>query len=426
MNGQYVLRIPYASLARLPLAAADRIESWERSPQIKKGPTGLDYSLTDEQVELQRTIRDFCVREVPRELLQRWDEEQIFPRDIWLKLGELGLYGLPFAEEYGGYGGDVVDEAIVVEELSRGANPLANAFITTVSFGGYSILLSGSEEQKKTLLPRISTGELQMALALTEPEGGTDLLGGVKSQAVRDGDEWVISGSKIFCSGALEAELLIVLAITDREPPKRTEGLSMFLVPTSAAGIEITPQEKVGNRVPHSCFVFFDEVRVAADALLGVEGKGFRQIMQTLNNERILIASQCLGYGRGALEDGVAYAKQRIAFGKPIGQFQAVQHMLAEAAMELELARNMTYKAAWLQSRGLECQLECSVAKWAASEAAVRATERGMQVMGGHGYMMEHAMQRYWRDARLYTFSPITNEMVKNLVGESLGLPRSY
>jgi acyl-CoA dehydrogenase len=148
--------------------------------------------------------------------------------------------------------------------------------------------------------------------------------------------------------------------------------------------------------------------------------------MQTLNNERILIASQSLGFGRGALEDAVAYAKERVAFNKPIGQFQAVQHMLAESAMELEMARTMTYKAAWLQSNGMPAQLECSIAKWAASEAAVRATERGMQIMGGHGYMMEHAMQRYWRDARLYTFSPITNEMVKNMVGESLGLPRSY
>jgi alkylation response protein AidB-like acyl-CoA dehydrogenase len=155
-------------------------------------------------------------------------------------------------------------------------------------------------------------------------------------------------------------------------------------------------------------------------------GRGFHQIMQTLNNERILIAAQCLGFGRGALEDAVEYAKERVAFGKPIGQFQAVQHMLAESAMELELARTMTYKAAWLQSNDLPANLECSVAKWAASEAAVRATTRGMQVLGGNGYMMENAMQRYWRDAQLYTFTPVTNEMVKNMVGESLGLPRSY
>jgi alkylation response protein AidB-like acyl-CoA dehydrogenase len=265
-----------------------------------------------------------------------------------------------------------------------------------------------------------------MALALTEPSGGTDMLNGVRTRARQTDGGWSINGQKIFCSGALEAELIVVVAVTDPSPPKRTGGMSMFLVKPDTPGIEIVPQPKVGNRVPHSCFVFLDDVEVGDDAVLGEVGRGFHQVMQTLNNERILIASQSLGFGRGALEDAVAYAKERVAFNKPIGQFQAVQHMLAESAMELEMARTMTYKAAWLQSNGMPAHLECSIAKWAASEAAVRATERGMQIMGGHGYMMEHAMQRYWRDARLYTFSPITNEMVKNMVGESLGLPRSY
>lgn len=386
----------------------------------------MDFALTDEQLALQETIRTFCEREITREQLQEWDESLTFPEELWHRFAELGIYGIPFPEKYGGLGGNILDEAIVVEELARGANPIANLFIATVSFGGYSIYLSGSEEQKTSLLPRLSTGKLPMALALTEPAGGTDLINGVQTRVDRNADGWVISGQKIFCSGALEAQLMVVVGVTDPNPEKKTGGLSMFLVDPKSDGIEIRPQPKVGNRVPHSCFVFFDDVHVPEDALLGTAGKGFHQILQTLNNERILIASQCLGFGRGALEDAVRYVNERIAFGKPIGQFQAVQHMLAESAMELEMARTMTYKAASLQSQGKPCQLECSVAKWAASEAAVRATERGMQVMGGHGYMMEHAMQRYWRDARLYTFTPLTNEMIKNMVGESLGLPRSY
>jgi acyl-CoA dehydrogenase len=386
----------------------------------------LDFSLSDEQQDLQRMVRDFCAREISREQLQSWDEEEHFPWDVWERMADLGIYGLPFPEEYGGAGGDILDEAIVVEELARGANPIANLFIATVSFGGYSILKSGTAEQRAELLPKMTAGELPMALALTEPDGGTDILNGVKTRAVRDGDGWSITGQKIFCSGALEAKLIVVVAVTDPSPPKRTGGMTMFLVEPGTAGIEIRPQAKVGNRVPHSCFVFLDDVKVPDSAVLGEVGRGFHQIMQTLNNERILIAAQSLGFGRGALEDGVQYAKERIAFGKPIGQFQAVQHKLAESAMELELARTMTYKAAWLQSNDMPAHLECSIAKWAASEAAVRASERGMQIMGGHGYMMEHAMQRYWRDARLYTFSPITNEMVKNMVGENLGLPRSY
>jgi len=387
----------------------------------------MDFALTAEQQDLQRMLRDFCRRECPPELQQKWDDELVFPHDIWQKLADLGIMGLPFPEEYGGSNGDIVDEAIVVEELARGANPIANLWIATVSFGGYSILKSGSEEQRAELLPRISSGELAMALALTEPGGGTDMLNGVKTRAERTDGGWSISGQKIFITGAEEAGMFVVVAVTDTSPAKRTGGMTMFLVdPKQTDGIEIVAQPKVGNRVPHSCFVFFDNVQVPEDAVLGEVGRGFHQIMQTLNNERILIAAQSLGFGRGALEDGVRYANERIAFGKPIGQFQAVQHKLAESAMQLELARTMTYKAAWLQSNNRPAHLECSVAKWAASEAAVRAAENGMQIMGGHGYMMEHAMQRYWRDSRLYTFSPITNDMVKNMVGESLGLPRSY
>jgi acyl-CoA dehydrogenase len=387
----------------------------------------MDFSLTDEQLDLQRMVREFCARECPKELQQKWDDELIFPQDIWDRLAELGIMGLPFPEEYGGSNGDIIDEAIVVEELARGANPIANLWITTVSFGGYSILKSASDAQKADLLPRIASGQLPMALALTEAGGGTDMLNGVKARAKRNDDGWVISGQKIFITGAEQAKMFVVVAVTDPQPAKRTGGMTMFLVdPEKTDGIEIVPQPKVGNRVPHSCFVFFDDVQVPEDAVLGEVGRGFHQVMQTLNNERILIAAQSLGFGRGALEDGVQYANERIAFGKPIGQFQAVQHRLAESAMELELARTMTYKAAWLQSNDLPAAIECSIAKWAASESAVRAAERGMQLMGGHGYMMEHAMQRYWRDSRLYTFSPITNDMVKNMVGESLGLPRSY
>lgn len=387
----------------------------------------MDFAFTDEQTNLQRMLRDFCAKECPPHLQQQWDEELIFPEDIWMKLADLGIMGLPFPEEYGGSNGDILDEAIVVEEMGRGANPIANVWIATVSFGGYSLLKSGSDEQKAKLLPRISSGELKMALALTEPSGGTDMLNGMKTRAKKVDGGWSITGQKLYITGALEAGMFVVVAVTDPEPAKRTGGMSMFLVdPAEVTGIEIVPQPKVGNRVPHSCFVFFDDVRVPDSAVLGEVNRGFHQIMQTLNNERILIAAQALGFGRGALEDGVKFANERIAFKKPIGQFQAVQHRLAESAMELEMARTMTYKAAWLQSNNLPAQLECSVAKWAASEAAVKAAESGMQIMGGHGYMMENAMQRYWRDSRLYTFSPITNDMVKNMVGESLGLPRSY
>lgn len=386
----------------------------------------MDFELSDEQKDLRENLRRFCEREVSREELAEWDENEIFPKHLWDRFAELDIYAVPFPEEYGGLGGTILEEAIIVEELGRGANPIANLYIATCSFGGYSILSSGSEEQKHEYLPKVAAGELPIALALTESEGGTDLLNGVKSRAERTADGWKISGQKMYITGAQEADLFVVIAVTDPNPEKRTNGLSMFLVSADAPGIEVQPQPKLGNKSPHSCFVFFDEVEVPEDALLGTENRGFHQILQTLNNERILIASQCLGFGRGALEDAVKYAGERIAFNKPIGEFQAVQHKLAESAMELELARTMTYKAATLQSKGLPCHLECSVAKWAASEAALKSANNGMTIMGGAGYMMEHAMQRYWRDARLYISTPINNDMVKNMVGEDLGLPRSY
>jgi alkylation response protein AidB-like acyl-CoA dehydrogenase len=386
----------------------------------------MDFEITDEQQQLRESVREFCRRECPRKLLQEWDEEGIFPQEHWQRLSKLGVLGIPFGEEYGGYGGNIIDEVLVVEELARGPNPLCNAFITTVSFGAFSILNAGNETQRQTLLPQVAKGQLHLSLALTEADGGTDILNSLRTRAERVDGGWSLSGEKVFVSGALESQTILVVARSEANPPKRTAAFTTFLVPNDSVGLEIRPQAKVGNKVPHSCFVHLDNVRLPDSAVLGEIGAGFRQIMATLNNERILIAAQCLGYGRGALEDAVEYAKNRLAFGKPIGQFQAVQHMLAESAMELEMARLMTYKAAWLQSHGLPCAVESSTAKWAASEAACRAAERGMQVMGGQGYMMEHAMQRYWRDSRLYTFSPITNEMVKNLVGESLGLPRSY
>jgi alkylation response protein AidB-like acyl-CoA dehydrogenase len=386
----------------------------------------VDFELTTDQKQLRDAVRDFCRRECPRELLQEWDEKGIFPQEHWHKLSQLGVLGIPFGEDYGGYGGNIIDEVLVVEELARGPNPLCNAFITTVSFGAYSILNAGSETQRRTLLPQVAKGELHLALALTEADGGTDILTSIRTKAERVAGGWKLNGEKVFVSGALESQAILVVARSEENPPKRTGAFTIFLVPSSSEGMEIRPQAKVGNRVPHSCLVHLDNVRLPDGAVLGKVGGGFHQIMATLNNERILIAAQCLGYGRGALEDAVDYAKNRHAFGRPIGQFQSVQHMLAETAMELEMAMLMTFKAAWLQSCGLPCAVESSTAKWAASEAACRAAERGMQVMGGHGYMMEHAMQRYWRDSRLYTFSPITNEMVKNVVGESLGLPRSY
>lgn len=385
----------------------------------------MDASLTYEQVSLKETVADFCMRECPPEDVRDWERTGEFPRGVWEKLATTGVAGLAFSEEYGGGGGSVVDEAIVMQTLSHWANPLANVFLTTVSFGGYSIETFGSEEQKRTLMPRLANGDLIMAFALTEPGGGTDVLRNIRTTARRDGDGFVVNGQKIFSTSADVADLLVVVTRTS-EGARPRDGLTIMLVDPRAPGVEIHPQEKAGNSPPHSCTIFFSDVRVPASDVLGVVGDGWRNLVGTLNNERILIAAECVGLGQAAVEHAVGYVRQREAFGRPIAEFQSIRHHLATARMEMDAAELQMLKAAWLQTQGLPCALDAVMAKYYAAEAGVRATSRAMQVLGGHGYVDDHPIERHWRDVRLYTLGPITSEMCLNQIGESLGLPRSY
>ena len=385
----------------------------------------MDFTLADEQMELRDTLRRFCQQECPPQRVREWESTESFPRDVWQRLAVTGAQGLPLSGEYGGAGASVFEEALVTQELAYWANPLAVVYITTVSFGGYTLDRFGSPEQKRELIPRLAAGELIMALALTEPEGGTDILRNLNTKAHRDGNRYLISGQKIFCTSADLADLLVVVART-RSDARPRDGISIFLVDPHSPGIEIQPQEKMGNRVPHSCTVYFSEVEVPCENLLGEEDEGWSHLVHTLNNERILIAAQCVGLGRAALDYAVGYVKERHAFGRPIGQFQAVQHQLADAATKLDLAELQVQRASWLQSHERDCARDAVMAKLYASEAAYEATYSAMQVMGGHGYVADHPVERLFRDARLFTLGPISNEMCRNQVAESLGLPRSY
>ena len=386
----------------------------------------MDFTLSEKHKALQETVRTFLERECPRSLVRELDEKEEFPFDQWASLGRIGLLGAPFPEEYGGAGGDILDEIIITEELAKGFAALAYAYLVTVSFGGITLHWFGSEEQKRHYLPMLCNGTARYSLALTEPGGGTDILGALQTRARREGDEYVLSGQKVFCTGAHVAHSVIVVARTNPNPPKKAEGLTLFLVDLPAEGMEIRPMKHLGVRAVAANQIFLNDVRVPASQVLGEVDRGWYHIIQTLNNERIEIAALCLGIAQAALDDAVAYAKERHAFGRPIGQFQAIQHQLADSFVETELARAMVYKAAWLQSQGLPVAAEAAMAKLVASEAALRVSSRGMEIMAGAGYMMDTDMQRYWRDARLFTFAPISNEMVRNLLGQHLGLPRSY
>jgi alkylation response protein AidB-like acyl-CoA dehydrogenase len=291
--------------------------------------------------------------------------------------------------------------------------------------GAKSVGLYGTEEQKQRYLPAMAAGRDKWSISITEPGGGTDVLGAMKTTAKRVEDGWLLNGQKIWSTLAHVADYLLVVARTSSQD-KPSQGLTVFIVAGKAKGVTATPIPKLGMRAIGSCVVILDDVFVPDEDVLGEVDNGWKQFTGTLNNERIMVAAVCCGIQQGVLEDAIAYAKERHAFGKPIGQMQRIQHYIADMATWLELSRLITYKAAKLQSEGLPCHVESTMAKMVASEWANEAADLGIQILGGMGYSAETDAQRYWRDSRLYRIGPISNEMCRNFIGEQLGLGRSF
>jgi acyl-CoA dehydrogenase len=387
---------------------------------------GLNFDLGKEKEFLRQNVRALVEREVPREYAREMDEKEEFPHKVWKALAENGYLGIPIAEEYGGVGGDIVDMAIVTEELARRSGSIGLTFFMSSCFGAKSLQFAGSEMLKRKYLPLLAEGKLMFSFSLTEPDGGTDVLGAMKTRAVEKDDHWVINGQKVWTTSANVADYLVVVARSKEVVVKRADGISVFLVKSDTPGIRLRKLDKVGIRATQSFEVFYDNVKVPKDHLIGEKDRGFYQTLAMLNNERILTAALCLGEAQAAFEDSLQYAKERHAFGKPIGQFQAIQHKISWMRTKVELARLITYKAAWLQSLGRDCAIEANMAKLVAANFACEVTDAGMQVFGGYGYSREYDMQRYWRDCRLHKVGPVSDEMVLNFIGERMGLPRSY
>jgi acyl-CoA dehydrogenase len=387
----------------------------------------MHFEFSEDQLALQALVRKFVEKEMPKAAVADWDREAEFPMELLGKMADIGLMGASLGEEYGGSGGGVVEETIVLEELARHSSTVALAYGLDVSFGAVTIERHGREDQKREFLPKLAAGHCHFALSLTEPDGGTDILGAMKTTAIEDGDAYIINGVKVFTTGINIASWLFVVARTAHDLAKPSRGLTVFLVHKDTPGISWSKIEKLGSRFLHSFEVVYRDVRVSKSAIIGEVHRGWHAILDTLNNERIFVAATCIGLGQGAFEDANQYAKERIAYGRPIGQFQAIQQHLADSLTDIELARLMTYKAAWMQDKGLDCALTAAMAKYAASEAAFRATDRGMRVMAGYGFTMEYNMQRYYRDVRQLVFAPITNEMNRNFIAQvGCGLPKSY
>lgn len=385
---------------------------------------GLGFELTDEQQMFQRAVRDFVDGEVTKAYCREVEASEQFPWELWGKLVDAGFTGVGIDERYGGQGGGIIEQVILDEELSRSMAGLYWLLGITL-FDAKAIATAGTEEQRNRFLPEIAAGKLMFAISLTEPDGGTDVFGAMKTRARRVDGGWVINGTKIWSTLAHEAHRLFLVARTS-EGRRPHEGTTVFLCDAKAEGVSATPIPKLGMRALGSCEVVLEDVFVPDEDVLGEVDRGWAVLADTLNSERIMNGANCTGALAGVLEDMVAYSKERVVFGKPLGQMQAVQHMIADTYAGLEISRLLTYRAAWLHSLGRPCGVESTLAKLVASEHCFAGADRGMQVLGGYGYAMEYDMQRYWRDMRLYRVAPINNEMGRNFLAESLGLPRSF
>ena len=387
----------------------------------------MDFELGEDLALFQQETRAWVDREAPKSWARELERNEAeWPFELFDKLTRAGFHGIGIDEAYGGQGGNVLVQMILARELARSLGGLAWLWGITSFAGGKSIGLYGSDAQKERFLPPITRGEVRFAIGFTEPGGGTDVLGGMRTQARKVDGGWLVNGSKTWCSAAHTAHYILLLARTDDDVEKRHQGLSLFLLPTDADGVTIADIPKLGMRALGSCDVGLQDVFVPDELLLGEPGEAWYMLLPTLNNERIILASFCCGILDGVLEDALAFVGEREAFGRKIGEFQVLQHYLADIAMWRHQADLVVKHAAWLQDAGRECFQETTMAKVVASEAAVRAADLGIQIMGGMGYSAETDMQRYWRDARLFRIGPITNEMARNAIAENLGLPRSF
>lgn len=384
-------------------------------PEIK---TGLD--LTESQTMIRDMVREFARKEVAP-LAHEVDETHSFSEDIWNKMVELGIVGIPFPEEYGGAGGDNLSYMLAVEELARVCGSTALTLAAHISLGTWPIYAFGSPRLHELYVKRLVSGEIMGAYGLTEPGAGSDS-GSTATTAVLDGDEWIINGRKCFCTNAHHAGTFVITAATDKS--LGAKGISAFVVPRETPGLSVEKGErKLGVRGSEWGSPVFEDARIPRDHILGPEGKGFVTFMKTLEGGRISIGSMALGLAAGAYECAKQYATERMAFGKRLADLQAVQFKLANMHTEIEAARHLIYHAARKKDAGEPYGTEAAMAKLFASEAAMRITYDAIQIYGGYGYSREYPVERMWRDAKLTTIGEGTSEIQRLVIARSI-LPR--
>lgn len=377
----------------------------------------MNFQLTEEQEMLRKMVRDFAINEVEPTAAER-DEEERFDREIFDKMAELGLTGIPWPEEYGGIGADFVSYCIAVEELSRVCASTGVTLSAHLSLASWPIYKYGTEEQKKTFLQLLATGEALGAYALSEPGAGSDVAA-MKTVAKKDGDDYVLNGNKVWITNGGVADLYIVFAKTD--PAANHKGISAFIVEKGTEGFTFGKKEKkLGIRSSPTTELIFENCRIPKENLLGEEGEGFKIAMTTLDGGRNGIAAQAVGIAQGALEASINYAKEREQFGKPIAETQGISFKLADMATEVEAARLLTYQAAWLESNGKPYGKESAMSKLFAGDAAMRITVEAVQIFGGYGYTKDYPVERYMRDAKITQIYEGTQEVQRLVIGRTV------
>jgi alkylation response protein AidB-like acyl-CoA dehydrogenase len=380
----------------------------------------MDYSFTPDQETLRAHLNELLDEVCPPEYAERCDNDATPPREAYEALGKHGWFGLILPAEYGGTGGSAIDLAILLEETGRHFEELAMWLFRTLTYGGYAVMTHGTPEQKASLLPRLVRGELSFCFGLTEPHSGSDAAALTTRATAVDGG-YVINGQKVFTSGMDISDYCLVVARTSTGA-KKQQGITNFLVDTRLPGIEVRKIKTLGQRAIGTTQVFYNDVKLPASAVLGQVDHGWEAVDAYLWYERLCLSAARTGAATAAFDYALEYAKTRKQFGRPIGQFQAISHKLADMKMMLDISRTMVYRFAWLMSEGKATRHDAAVLKLYTGETYKAVSDMGLQILGGYGYCMEYPMQRFFRDSRLATIGAGTSEIQRNIIARGLGL----
>jgi alkylation response protein AidB-like acyl-CoA dehydrogenase len=380
----------------------------------------MDFGFSDEQKMLRESVRKLMDRHAPPEYIRKLDKEQAYPYELYDAWVEAGLLSMPFPEEYGGLGGSAVDMAIISSELAYRSADLSMAFGGSV-FCGLNVLHKGSEEQKRYWLPRLLKGEIKMTISMSEPDAGSDI-GAMRTNARRDGNQWVVNGQKLWATGAAAKNNVINMYVKTDTAAHYRQGMSLILIDNTTPGIEMRKLDMLGRRCVGTYEIFLNDVRVPGDRIIGGENKGWEVVLAGLQIERVTAAAGSCGAAQAIVDCALAYAKERKQFGRPIGTFQAIAHMLADMETEVGAAWSLMWRAASMVAKGEPALKEITMAKLFAAETYVKVANQGMQVLGGYGYNMEFDMQRYFRDSRAATVAAGSSQIQRNLLANLMGL----